>query len=129
MEKGLRNDGQKLREILRLKGFDMTGVAKSLNVSRAIVEKDSQKQMLSRKALAKYTPLLFQSIDAFYMDDIAIPEKSMDYGAGENQVGTYKDELIESMRETIWEQRKHIDTLTNMLRFFPSAAQQATITA
>ncbi|SFD67135.1 hypothetical protein [Spirosoma endophyticum] len=129
METGLRNDGQKLREILKLKGFDMTSVAKSLNVSRAIVEKDSQKPMLSRKALAKYTPLLFRSIDAFYMDETSIPEKGMDYSVGESQGLVYKDELIESMRETIREQRKHIDTLTSMLRFFPSAVQQATITA
>lgn len=117
--------GNLLRSKLKAQGFDIQGVANRMNMHRVTVEKDLKNAELTRKALRKYQSVLDLDIDEFFNStvekerQVVKPEPAADL---ETEL-KYKDELLAAKEETIQEQRKHIDTLTNMIRFFPNAVQ------
>lgn len=128
MENIIRNDGERLKERMKAKGYDMKTLANRLNISRVSVEKDLAKTVITRRSLVKYVPMLVDDIENFYAESVkkyAIPESSID----SDMALRYKDELLAAKEQIITEQRKHIETLSSMLRFFPNAVQQAIISA
>ena len=130
----MRNDGSKLRSLIKGKGYDITDLAKSLSITTAAISKDLQNKELSRKSLIKYVPKIFDSVDSFYTVESRIATKVGEFiEDGNSEIMNYKDEMLAAKDEIIREQRKHIETLSsnietlnNVIRFFPSAAQLVT---
>lgn len=124
----MRHDGNKLKAIAKAKGFVAQSLADRIEVTPLTVETDFKRIILSRRILGKYVDVLNIDLDNFY-DSIAFNNEPIPDRLDMATELTYKDQLLASKDETILEQRKHIETLSNMLRFFPTAAQLVTATA
>jgi len=104
-----------LREKAKQQGFDIQGIANSLQQHRVTVEKDFRAERVSQKVLKKYAKVLDISIGDFYPTHTEAPTKAVS-APSENLV-------IELYKQLIKEKDERIKLLENQLSFFPSAVQ------
>ncbi len=119
----MEHHGEKLKSIIKTKGYNISELADLFSVTRAAVEKHLKSERISRKVLKPYSEKFGFELDTFFDGgDIEIGKTVASPVRQENE------DVIRLQRELIDWQRKYISLQSDYLeltkRFFPNAVQQ-----
>ncbi|GAB3970799.1 hypothetical protein GCM10028806_19470 [Spirosoma terrae] len=131
----MEHHGNKLRSIVKAKGFNLSELAFDFGVTRAAIDKHMKSERLTRKVLKQYAEKLDFSLDDFFGDVILKESAKPVLSVDDNRTSTIVNQNGTTVpAEMHWElQRKYFDLQERyndlVIRFFPNAVQQAIITA
>jgi transcriptional regulator with XRE-family HTH domain len=120
----MEHHGNKLRSIIKAKGFNMSELAGQFGVTRAAVDKHMKSERLTRKVLRPYAEKLDFSLDAFF-GDVVLKETQPVKGGDKLTVadGTVPAEIHWELQQKYFDLQERYNDL--VVRFFPNAAQLA----
>lgn len=123
----MTHQGEKLKQMTKAKGFNMSQLAGIFGVTRTAVENHFKKEQLTRKVVDRYAKTLGFSLDEFFSEAIAKPTQK-DVRPDIQPVlngETVPAEIHRDLQRKYFELQEKYDNL--VIRFFPSAVQQASI--
>ena len=126
----MKHQGEQLRQLTKAKGFNMNQLAGIFGVTRTAVENHFKREQLSRKVVSRYANTLGFTLEEFFKDvDLdSIPnEKKHSDRVLALKGETVPAEIFIELQRQFFDLQEKYDNL--VMRFFPNAVQQESITA
>ncbi|MVM34858.1 hypothetical protein GO755_32820 [Spirosoma sp. HMF4905] len=125
----MEHQGERLKQLTKAKGFNMSQLAGMFGVTRTAVENHFKREQLTRKVVSRYAEKLGFSLDDFF-EEINLKSVQQDKKI-ERQINlngeTVPAEIHLELQRKYFDLQERYDNL--VLRFFPNAVQQDSITA